>query len=218
MQIPYAPEQGNCSAEQRKFLPFPLQSRERHDALAQPISLDLDRRGRLSSMPGKPNANTAAPPTPEQLNRRSGEFWKSESAKMEQRIAQEPLREEAFRKLKDDAERGVPTRAQLSLERALEQANAFKTRLELDRSRRGGRARKPDALQLEILAIVKRHRSITCPELEDRLRERACAGGPIVSFNAEEIIFSAPGGRRSTAAISGLKDRLSRAKRALNSR
>lgn len=118
-----------------------------------------------------------------------------------------------------DAFRLVPLAKQPSLEKLLE--IAAETRAEFDKdaaktfhlafSRKGGAASKGDALGKLILNVVRRNPQISLPQLLNRLKQEA--PGPIVlEIDQEEILFL-NGNRDKTCRISGLKDRLSRAKK-----
>jgi hypothetical protein len=84
-------------------------------------------------------------------------------------------------------------------------------------TRRGGAARKTDALQALIIELVRKTRSLTTPELLDRLRERQ-RGGVVDDIEDDTIAFYGHDNHPKTAPISGLKDRLSRARKILRSR
>jgi hypothetical protein len=82
-------------------------------------------------------------------------------------------------------------------------------------SRRGGKAPQRDPLQKLIEEIVCQDPKISQPQLWHRLRKEI-GNGTIVSIDPEgparKIHFVASDGKVKTAAVSGLKDRLSRAK------
>jgi len=113
--------------------------------------------------------------------------------------------------------------------------------LERGFARRGGRAAKSDPLQDFILAALRIKPNITAPQLLDDLKRAAQPGGPIEEVDDEVIAFidvkderrsmekpeghpirKGKGGRKPqvvgrSAQISGLKDRLSRARKKLKS-
>ncbi len=81
----------------------------------------------------------------------------------------------------------------------------------------GGKAAKPDALQRLIIDLVRARPKITERELQREL-EAAHDRRQVVDDIADGKIFFPKTGALKEAPISGLKDRLSRAKRKLNSR
>jgi hypothetical protein len=94
-------------------------------------------------------------------------------------------------------------------------------RFSSERAREAGRAKKPDALHPAILDLVRKDPSMTVAKLKGMLtRDRF--PGLIEDVDEEEIWFRQPDGsedgRLEGARVSGLKDRLSRAKKALKSR
>ena len=100
-------------------------------------------------------------------------------------------------------------------------AEGDKQRFLSHQARKGGRAKKSDALQQEILGLVRRDPHITESRLKDMLTKERCPG-LIEDVNDEEIYFvqrdGSEEGRSKRVVISGLKHRLWRAKKALKSR
>ena len=84
-------------------------------------------------------------------------------------------------------------------------------------ARKGGLARKTDVLQELIERIVRRNLAITVRALESQLREHQGIE-PIQDFSNGTISFTNHDGRTKDAELSGLKDRLSRAKKKIGSR
>lgn len=78
----------------------------------------------------------------------------------------------------------------------------------------GGRARRPDPLNELIKTIVSRRPAITCDEL---LRELpAHKHGGVIDEIADGLIsYSDPSGMLKEISVSGLKDRLSRVRKAI---
>ena len=86
---------------------------------------------------------------------------------------------------------------------------------------RAGRSKKPDPLQQLIIEIVKNKPNITTPELFEKLKARSWPESMVAEIDDGTIVFNDRCGSRqflNEAPISGLKDRLSRAKKFLHSR
>jgi hypothetical protein len=118
----------------------------------------------------------------------------------------------------------VPMKYRLTLELAL--ANAERQLLKAERlkdwflqqqGRIGGRATKADTLHEIINNIVQQRPDITERELLGWLKKQQGLG-IIQDLDERAIWFTTKDGRSKSAAISGLKDRLSRAKGRLLSR
>jgi hypothetical protein len=111
----------------------------------------------------------------------------------------------------------MPLRHRATLERALEDAERIGQRFLLQQARKGGRAAKTDALQSLIERIVARRPSISAEQLLEALRDHERIR-PIQDIVAGVIEFTDHNGASKSAPISGLKDRLSRAKKKIRSR
>jgi hypothetical protein len=160
-------------------------------------------------------------PTLREINEQNRLFWEEQNELRDQRLADEDFRETAFARLSDEQARRVPLKSQLTLERALADAERDKKRILSQQARKGGRAKKSDALQQAIESLVRLYPDITEAKVKDMLtRERY--PGLIDDVDEDTIWFVQPDGseegRLKKAPISGLKHRLSRAKRALKSR
>jgi hypothetical protein len=171
--------------------------------------------------------------TPTEINEINAKFWEVESKKAELRMSDPLVRDIALARVQSDFKRYPPAEYQISLEAALLEAEESKRRF----SRRGGRADKSDALQDFIIAVLRKQPKITVAQLLDKLRLAAQPGGPIEEVTNEEIAFvqqmnkrvrrgatrEGQGGREPregasrSAPITGLKDRLSRARKKLKS-
>jgi hypothetical protein len=160
------------------------------------------------------------PPISE-INELNHRYWEEQNTLRDRRIANEAIRESAFARLSDEQARGIPVYYQAPIEKLLEDAEREKERFLSQRSRKGGQAQKSDALRQAILDLVRRDLDITEAKLKDTLtRERF--PDLIEDVDEEKIWFvqlDGSGRRRSKSAlISGLKHRLSRAKKTLKSR
>jgi hypothetical protein len=171
--------------------------------------------------------------TPTEINEINAKFWEVESKKAELRMSDPLVRDIALARVESDFKRYIPARYQISLEAALAEAEQSKRHF----SRRGGRADKSDALQDFIIAVLRKRPKITVTLLLEKLKIAAQSGGAIEEVTNEEIAFVEPmnkrarrgatregqGGREPresasrSAPISGLKDRLSRARKKLKS-
>jgi hypothetical protein len=123
--------------------------------------------------------------------------------------------------LNDEATRFVPVRSMKSLEAMLGFAEHISKRSRISVASKGGKALKPNALQGVIEGIARDRPDINCRQLEHELRSMARAGHPIILrvettsakiVEAPQMIHFHDRGERRTP-LSGLKDRLSRAKR-----
>jgi hypothetical protein len=161
------------------------------------------------------------------INDRNRAFWPAESAAAECRASQPALLKIAEDMLRSEIARLVPEQRQRTLEDALIAASAAKDQLGPDlaregvreQARKGGRAGKTDALQKIIEGIVEKSPSVSGPALLEKLRSRIGGDGPICDMAETTITFEqTPGGKLKVAQLSGLKDRLSRAKKKLAAR
>lgn len=156
-----------------------------------------------------------------EINELNQRFWENENMLRERRMKDPAIREAALRKLADEQLRSIPTYYQTTLEKSLADAEYQKQRFLSQQGRKGGQVKKSDALQQAILDLVRRDPNITASELENMLtRERY--PGLIDDVADGKIHFVQPDGstdgRHKVARISGLKDRLSRAKKIHKSR
>lgn len=160
--------------------------------------------------------------TLKELNERNRQFWLEQSAFMEQRMTDQDVLRVAIRDLESEYVRRVPVYYQKSFAQALETAASNKTyfleraanNFQIEFSRKGGAASKTDALQKLILKIVYRRPDITSPELLIELDSRRLEGIIEDIDHASGIIeFRSDNQNLKQARISGLKHRLSRAKK-----
>ena len=132
-------------------------------------------------------------------------------------MADEAIREIAFEAIATETRKGLPIYYQKSICEALADADRARKRFMSQHARKGGLAGKTDALQELIEQIVRRNSAITVRALEARLIELQGIE-PIQDFSNGTISFTNRDGRTKDAALSGLKDRLSRAKKKVGSR
>lgn len=152
-----------------------------------------------------------------ELNLRAREFWEEQRILMDKRMADEAVLEFAVLTINSRAEKLRPIGWQKSFEEALEEAEAARKVFNKHLGRRGGRAEKQDALQKLIVEIVERNPEITQRELLAKLDDRKGLG-PIQDIEGAVIYITRDDGTTKEAAISGLKDRLFRAKKKIRSR
>ena len=157
------------------------------------------------------------PLTAKEINEINREFWARQNVLMEQRMADDAVCQVALARIESECSRGVPINKQVSFVAALEEAETNRGIFLSQLARKGGRAQKPDALQELIIRYARTAPNITIRELREKLtRERH----PDVISDIEdgEIWFNDRDGRLRSAVVSGLKDRLSRAKKKVRSR
>jgi hypothetical protein len=151
------------------------------------------------------------------LNQKNKLFWQGQKVQMERRMADAVIRESAFELICAELQRRMPTRYQTPIELALAGSERLKYRFLRQQARIGGKASKADPLNELIAEIVRRRPTVTEFELLQLLRQEQGIG-KIQDIDEEAIWFATRGGGLKSAKISGLKDRLSRAKRHLRSR
>jgi hypothetical protein len=155
-------------------------------------------------------------PTIIELNERNRRFWEGQSELRDRRMADQMIRATAYARAASELAR-VPIRHLASIEKLLEEAEGDKQRFLSLQGRRGGLAKKSDALQQAIVGLVRKDPGMTVARLQGMLtRDRF--PGLIEDVDEEKIWFRQPDGQSKTAPVSGLKDRLSRAKKTLKSR
>jgi transposase len=146
------------------------------------------------------------------LSKLYGEFWAAQNVLLKKRMADPAIRETAFSYMRDEMKRQVPTRFQTSIYEAHEQAEHAKQRFLAQQARKGGRAKKNDRLQEVIEEYLQRDPSLTIRGVESLLREHQGIE-PIQDIDNEFIYFTSHCNTTKKAKLSGLKDRLSRAKK-----
>jgi hypothetical protein len=153
-----------------------------------------------------------------EINTWNREFWDIEDRKMERRIEDNALLETALLSLRSEIDMRVAVYNQKSLNKALQEAELAKQRFLSQQGQNGGRVHKSDPLQDIILDYVRRRPPITASELLKKLQDDFIPGGVIQEIGKKAIAFTNRDDRSKEAPISGLKDRLSRAKKKLASR
>jgi hypothetical protein len=153
------------------------------------------------------------------LNDQNRRFWVKQSQLRNERIANEAILEITTNDMRSETSRSVPIKAQKSLEQALADAENSKKCFQSQFSRKGGKARKGDALRDLIDEIVLHEPEIRAHQLLRALKgERGLGrvsidgGSDYLSNDRRDIHFNDYKGTPKAAPVSGLKDRLSRAK------
>jgi hypothetical protein len=144
-----------------------------------------------------------------EINQRNRQFWRNQRRLLETRLANEAVRESAIEFMSGEAAAGVSFHAQRSIYRALEDAERVGRLFLAQQARKGGTARKADALQLLIEKIVQCKPSISAVQLENELKSNQHID-TIEDIEDGAVWFTSHSGHLKQAT--GLKHRLSRAK------
>jgi len=154
------------------------------------------------------------------MNLRNAEFWKSQKELTFNLAADPVICERAIARMRSEMDRNVPLKARMTFESALAEVVDTNKALQRQRSARGGKASKKDALQRLVEEIVERTPNINKVQLVYRLKGEDGAGIVISIDEQQEAIagapmihFVEPDGKPQTAPLSGLKHRLARAKK-----
>jgi hypothetical protein len=158
--------------------------------------------------------------TADEMNRRNKAFWDCENKLMQERLQKPEILTVAVRDLESEAWRQVPIRNRKTFESALQDAEevaailvgpSFQASMQ-NAARKAGSAPKSDALALLIREIVRAQPDISLAELISKLDGQREPG--IIQDLEDGGIWFANGPNDSKhAPVSGLKDRLSRAKK-----
>jgi hypothetical protein len=159
------------------------------------------------------------------INRQNRLFWRKQSKLTEQRMADDEVFHVAMNNLESEASRKVPVYFQTTLEQALANAEAkfpekhAARKFQIAFSKKGGAAAKTDALQNLIREIARENPDIHERQLRYKLKKdstgvvsRVDGENDVLTGDTPKIHFTDDRGRAKTAPLSGLKDRLSRAK------
>jgi hypothetical protein len=156
-----------------------------------------------------------------ELNERNTIFWRLQSELTLKQLSNETIFNLAKNDMDSEVTRGVPLRSRKTLGQALADVVGARKVFQAAFSRKGGRARKSDALQDLIAEIVSRRPAITVGQLLWELEGASGAGivtriesqAEVRAGEARRIHFMNYDERPKTASVSGLKYRLLRAKR-----
>ena len=166
--------------------------------------------------------------TLKQINQQNLAFWETNTALMYKRLENDVIREIGLQTISSTREVNLPIKLRMTLEVAMEIAdNNFekvkakvkediKVEVKKDFALIGGRAMKEDPLQKYILKLLETRPDITSAQLLKELKNKV-GGDLIYSIEHNSISFWSHPDKFKDAKISGLKDRLSRAKKKINS-
>lgn len=171
----------------------------------------------------------AANPLLIEFNKKNREFWAGQKILMDRRMSDRAILQTAVETIESETKRQVALRIQKSFEEALRDAEKAKQRFICQQAQLGGKAEKADSLQKIIIDIVRQSPEISFRGLLEELRQRH--GDEIVDeVDGRNIYFrhagSAVMGEGDAAAekkvisysapISGLKHRLTRARKKIS--
>lgn len=149
------------------------------------------------------------PITPALINEQNQKFWDAQYALRQERMADEGLYAIAVDIMQAELDRQVPWITGNEFDKALETAIKARRHALHQRSMKGGKASKGDALHDLILEIYSKRPAITTEELYNRLVAEKNMG-VIEDIDDEVINFKNHDGKSKKASTVGLKDRLSR--------
>jgi hypothetical protein len=153
------------------------------------------------------------------INEANRRFWEQQRERFNERMNDDAIRETAFAAWQAQQVRAVPPVNQFSLEDALKDAEKSKKRFISELACKGGTARKADALQVLIEETVTRQPDISTNRLLERLEACGAVRHVVESIEDGTIIFATGSNKRAKEAkVSGLKHRLTRAKKTVRSR
>jgi len=151
------------------------------------------------------------------LNEQNTKFYLNLSELTLERITDPVLFKLAKLDMYSDAVRHSHLYSQKTLELALADAAQARSILQKEFSLKGCRARKPDSLQQLIFQFASHDSDLSERQLLHKLKKQVELG-IIYSIDDRQIKFIDHNLKLKTAPISGLKDRLSRARSKINSR
>jgi hypothetical protein len=156
------------------------------------------------------------------INEQKRRFWSQQSELRELQMSNDAVVKIATNDVRSEAERRLPVAWHKTFEQALADAESAQRIAQEHFSRRGGKLSKRDSLQKLILRIVGKNPTITTVELLRELRKHDGLG-TIYSIDGKSPLLNGKGRmihyfddslqKEKTAPLSGLKDRLSRAKK-----
>jgi len=159
------------------------------------------------------------------INRINAQFWRKQRKLTVRRASDQELCWRALAKMEADMMLGLPFKLIHSSDSYLELAERS-MRPDNWLARKGGRARKADALTVTIRKILRRKPRISEKELLVELEalegqdviEKIQSEADVLATDRPQITFRTHDGRTKTASIAGLKDRLAREKKQAKNR
>jgi hypothetical protein len=157
------------------------------------------------------------PITLSEIQRINKVLWREQAVLLEKGMADPVVRGIALEIMATEQRRGISVCEQLSIYTALTAAVCLKRKVLSDQGRKGGSAEKRDPLSKWLRELVRRDPQISEQECIEKLRSEKGLG-LITDIDENFIYFATSEGKEKTAKLSGLKDRLSRARKELSSR
>lgn len=157
------------------------------------------------------------PITFKEINQQNAVFWEAQQVLMDKRMSNEIVLEMAVETINSSREINLPIRDRLTFEAALADSDRNFEKVKKEFSKKGGLALKEDTLQIFIIELVKSSPNITSTELR-KVLDKEIGGDLIHSIEDHVISFWNHTGNMKDASLNGLKDRLYRAKKKMNSR
>jgi hypothetical protein len=151
------------------------------------------------------------------INEQNRAFYHTQSEKLLAQLNPTTI-QIALHQRKSEASRGISINF-WSFDRAIDDASRASTVVKLEQAQKAGESKKTDSLQKLILDIVRAHPQVTVSQLRARLESNKGKGiiddmgslgdsNPLISFEGLR-------GRVKDAPLSGLKDRLTRARKTI---
>jgi len=161
------------------------------------------------------------------INKQNRDFWEKENELRDKRISIDVIFTIATNEMRSETSRGVSARAQKTFELALADAENTLQLVRNDFSRKGGKKHKSDSLQDLILKLVRENTRITGNQLLEKLEDQSGDGiissvdgwSDVLAGETRNILyFDEHTQKDKTAPLSGLKHRLSRAKKCIRAK
>ena len=159
------------------------------------------------------------PPSPENINQSNREFWDRQTVETERLLQDPEILALAAKRLEDERLSGIPVQYQKTFEAVLVEADDVWRLVLSVKASKSAKALRLDRLQRTILELVRKNPAIKTKAVLEKLRLIADCRDGIDDIDDELgiICFSDEKNRPDKAQISGLKDRVSRARKFLRS-
>ena len=151
-----------------------------------------------------------------EINQQNSAYWEKRNRHLEKIMLNEAVLKITLKNSMSPGEVNLPLRDQSPFEVHLESAYQIYLECSSYFSKLGGRAMKEDPLQKYILKLLETRPDITSAQLLKELKNKV-GGDLIYSIEHNSISFWSHPDKFKDAKISGLKDRLGRAKKKINS-
>ncbi len=153
--------------------------------------------------------------SPEETNARNRVFWEERNKEFWRQLGHSFIVEQVMKDVQRDIDRHVPVGFRLSMEDLAELNEERLKDTQRYSARRGGLAKKTDALQQRIIELVRGNPQLTSAGVLAKLRDTQGPAGVVCDVTEQHISIERSDGRIEDVPISGLKDRVSRARKAL---